>query len=313
MAAAGVLAPVPDARATRRLVLGATFVCAICGFAYELVIVALGTVLFGSSTAQTALVLSTFVAAMGVGAWLSAKVPDRHAVAVFAAIEACVALLGGLSALILFASYAWLDLYEPMVRAVSVLLGALVGAELPLLAAVLAALRRESTGKTVGTLLAADYVGAFVVGLAFPLLILPALGQIQAALLFGVVNAFAGALILVVLRRSLAPRAAWGLGGASPGWSPCSGWRPCSPAPSRPRRARRSTTTRSPSTCARSTRTSCSPSATATCACSSTATCSSPRSTSTATTSRSCIRRWPGRTSASSSSAAATAWRCARS
>jgi spermidine synthase len=217
MAAAGVLAPVPDARATRRLVLGATFVCAICGFAYELVIVALGTVLFGSSTAQTALVLSTFVAAMGVGAWLSAKVPDRHAVAVFAAIEACVALLGGLSALILFASYAWLDLYEPMVRAVSVLLGALVGAELPLLAAVLAALRRESTGKTVGTLLAADYVGAFVVGLAFPLLILPALGQIQAALLFGVVNAFAGALILVVLRRSLAPRAAWGLGGALAG------------------------------------------------------------------------------------------------
>lgn len=213
MAAAGALAPVPDARAARRLVLGATFVCAICGFAYELVIVALGTILFGSSTAQTALVLSTFVAAMGVGAWMAAKVPDRHAVSVFAGIEACIALLGGLSALILFASYAWLDLYAPMVRAVSVLLGALVGAELPLLAAVLAALRRESTGRTVGTLLAADYVGAFVVGLAFPLVILPALGQIQAALLFGVINAAAGALILVVLRRSLARRALWALGG----------------------------------------------------------------------------------------------------
>ena len=213
MAATGVLAPIPDARATRRLVLGATFVCAICGFAYELVIVALGTVLFGSSTAQTAMVLGTFVAAMGLGAWLAAKVDDRHAVAVFAIIEACVALIGGLSALVLFASYAWLDLYEPMVRALSVLLGALVGAELPLLAAVLAALRRESTGRTVGTLLAADYVGAFVVGIAFPLVILPALGQIQAALLFGVVNAAAGGLILFALRRSLARRIAWLLGG----------------------------------------------------------------------------------------------------
>ena len=111
--------------------------CAICGFAYELVIIALGTILFGSSTAQTAMVLGTFVAAMGLGAWLAAKVPERHAVAAFAAIEAAVALLGGLSALALFASYAWLDLYEPMVRAVSVALGVLVGAELPLLAAVL--------------------------------------------------------------------------------------------------------------------------------------------------------------------------------
>jgi spermidine synthase len=217
MAATGVIAPVPDARATRRLVLGATFVCAICGFAYELVIVALGTVLFGSSTAQTAMVLGTFVAAMGVGAWLAAKVPERHAVATFAAIEAAVALLGGLSALALFASYAWLDLYEPMVRALSVLLGALVGAELPLLAAVLAALRRESTGRTVGTLLAADYIGAFVVGIGFPLVVLPALGQIQAALLFGVVNAAAGALILVALRRSLLPRVALALGAALAG------------------------------------------------------------------------------------------------
>lgn len=217
MAATGVLAPVRDPRAARRLVLGATFVCAVCGFAYELVIVALGTVLFGSSTAQTAMVLGTFVAAMGVGAWLAAKVPDRHAVAAFAGIEAMVALLGGLSALILFASYAWLGLYEPMVRALSVVLGALVGAELPLLAAVLAALRRESTGRTVGTLLAADYVGAFVVGLAFPLIILPALGQIQAALAFGVVNVAAGALVLVTLRASLAPRAAWALSGALAG------------------------------------------------------------------------------------------------
>ena len=213
MAATGVVGPVRDARIVRRVVLAATFVCAICGFAYELVIIALGTILFGSSTAQTAMVLGTFVAAMGVGAWLAAKVPERHAVAAFAAVEAAVALLGGLSALVLFASYAWLDLYEPMVRAVSLALGALVGAELPLLAAVLAALRRESTGRTVGTLLAADYVGAFVVGIAFPLVILPALGQVQAALLFGVVNALAGGLILLVLRRSQAARMTLALGG----------------------------------------------------------------------------------------------------
>jgi spermidine synthase len=215
MSAAGHLAAdSPRARSARRIVLAATFVCAICGFAYELVIIALGTVLIGSSTAQTAIVLGTFVAAMGLGSLLAARVPARHAVAAFAVVEVLVALLGGLSALILFASYAWLDLYQPAVRLMSVVLGALVGAELPLLAAVLAALRREETGRTVGTLLAADYVGAFAVGLAFPLLILPSVGQIQAALAFGAVNAIAGGVVLWTLRSSLPRPRAWSLAGA---------------------------------------------------------------------------------------------------
>ncbi|HEV3002205.1 MAG TPA: polyamine aminopropyltransferase [Solirubrobacteraceae bacterium] len=200
-----LVAGTPRARSARRVVLAATFVCAVCGFAYELVIVALGTVLMGSSTAQTAMVLGTFVAAMGAGSLLAARVPPRLAVPAFAVIEAAVALLGGLSALGLFAAYAWLDLYEPAVRVTSVVLGALVGAELPLLAAVLAALRREDTGRTVGTLLAADYVGAFAVGVTFPLVILPALGQIQAALAFGAVNALAGGVVLWALRGAVAP------------------------------------------------------------------------------------------------------------
>jgi len=207
--------PVPaGARTARRVVLIATFVCAVCGFAYELVIVGLGTVLFGSSTAQTAMVLGTFVAAMGAGSWLAAKVPEKHAAPGFVAIEVVLALLGGLSALILFAAYAWLDLYGPAVRVVSVTLGILVGAELPLLAAILARLRRESVGQTVGTLLAVDYVGAFAVGIAFPLLILPSLGQVQAALAFGAVNALAGAVILVALRHETPRRQVAGLAAA---------------------------------------------------------------------------------------------------
>jgi spermidine synthase len=218
MAAAGhLVADTPRARSARRVVLAATFVCAICGFAYELVIVALGTVLIGSSTVQTAMVLGTFVAAMGLGSLAAARIPARHSVAAFAVVEVLVALLGGMSALALFAAYAWLDLYQPAVRLMSVVLGALVGAELPLLAAVLAALRREETGRTVGTLLAADYIGAFAVGLAFPLLILPAMGQIQAALAFGAVNVAAGGVVLWVLRSSVPRAHGVALGGALAG------------------------------------------------------------------------------------------------
>ena len=191
-------------RGARRLLLFAAFLCAICGFAYELVIIALGTVLFGSSTEQTALVLGTFVASMGIGSWIGGRVPDRLAIQTFVALEALVALLGGLSALALFSAYAWLDLYEVAVRSLSVVLGLLVGAEIPLLASIVQRVRAERTSQTVGTLLAADYVGAFAIGVTFPVLILPNTGHIVSALAFGALNAAGGALVLWLMRARLA-------------------------------------------------------------------------------------------------------------
>ena len=196
-------APIAAPRRTRRLLLFAAFLCAICGFAYELVIIALGTVLFGSSTEQTALVLGTFVAAMGIGSWLGGRVPDRYAIHAFVGLEAVVALLGGLSALALFSAYAWLDLYELAVRSLSILLGLLVGAEIPLLASILQRVREERTSSTVGTLLAADYVGAFAIGVSFPVLILPNTGHIVSAIAFGALNAAGGALVLWLMRSRL--------------------------------------------------------------------------------------------------------------
>jgi spermidine synthase len=204
-------------RWSRRLILLATLLCAICGFVYELVIVAMGTVLLGSSTAQTALVLGTFVAAMGVGSWIATKLPRSRPIEFFVAVEAVVALLGGLSAMALFAAFAWLDLYEPTVRALSIALGVLVGAEIPLLTAIIGRIRAETADRTVGTLLAADYVGAFVVGLAFPLWLLPAVGRIDAALIFGAVNVVGGALVLWLMRRQVSRRAGGWLAAALAG------------------------------------------------------------------------------------------------
>ena len=145
---------------------------------------------------------------MGVGSWLGGRVGERHAVEAFVAVECVVALLGGLSALALFAAYAWLDLYDPAVRTASVVLGALVGAEIPLLVTIVGRFKQEEAGRTVGAFLAADYVGAFAVGLAFPVVVLPALGQVQAALAFGAVNAVGGAVVLVAhARRAASSRA----------------------------------------------------------------------------------------------------------
>ena len=197
----------PRRRWARLAILVTVFVCAACGLVYELALVALGSYLIGDAIGQASIVLSVMVFAMGLGA-LVAKPLQRWPATSFAAIEVALALLGGLSVLGLYAAFAWLDLYIPALVTTALVLGLLIGAEIPLLMALLQRIRQQDAGHAVADMFAADYVGALLGGLAFPFLLLPLFGQVRGALLVGAVNALAGlGLVLVVFRRDLARRA----------------------------------------------------------------------------------------------------------
>ncbi|MGW5852248.1 polyamine aminopropyltransferase [Streptomyces sp. NPDC055254] len=198
-------------RTGRLLVLATVFVCAACGLVYELELLALGSYLVGDSVTQASVVLSVMVFAMGVGSLLAKRLRHRPAFG-FGAIEAGLALLGGLSAMALYASFAWLGESRPALVAFSFAIGVLIGAEIPLLMVLIQRIRRQDAGGAVADLFAADYVGALVGGLAFPFLLLPMLGQLTGALLTGTVNAVVGgALVLWLFRRDLSRRARWTL------------------------------------------------------------------------------------------------------
>ncbi|WP_457033399.1 spermine/spermidine synthase domain-containing protein, partial [Kitasatospora sp. P5_F3] len=191
------------ARPARLLVLLAAFVCAACGLVYELELVALGGHLIGDPMTQTSVVLSVMVFAMGVGS-LSAKRLTRRPATSFALVECALALTGGLSVLLLYSVWAWLDRYGATMAGVvgtTFLIGVLIGAEIPLLMTLIQRIRREDAGRAAADLFAADYVGALVGGLAFPFLLLPLLGQTDGALLTGAVNAVAGAAVVLWLFR----------------------------------------------------------------------------------------------------------------
>ncbi|MFF4339587.1 spermidine synthase [Kitasatospora sp. NPDC001540] len=196
-------------RPARVLVLLAAFVCAACGLVYELELVALGGYLLGDSVTQTSVVLSVMVFAMGVGSLLAKGLTRRPATS-FALVEYALSLVGGLSALALYCGWAWL--HQPRATlvaliAATVLIGLLIGAEIPLLMTLIQRIRREHAGRAVADLFAADYVGALVGGLAFPFVLLPALGQTAGALVTGAVNAVAGAVVVLWLfRAEPAPR-----------------------------------------------------------------------------------------------------------
>ncbi len=194
-----------DAAPRRRLhvalILTATFLAATCGFIYQLVLISMGANLIGNAVTQTSYVIGTFVAMMGVGSLLVKWVLHRPLVA-FAVIEVLLAVVGGASAFVLYWSFAWLDTFQPVVLVLGSVIGILVGAELPLLVGFLRRVRRTGTESDVADLLASDYLGALVAGVAFPLVLLPALGNIETAIVAGILNLLAAAMVVAVFARS---------------------------------------------------------------------------------------------------------------
>jgi predicted membrane-bound spermidine synthase len=191
----------------RFLVLVAVFICAACGLVYELELIALADYLVGDTVTHTSVVLSLMVFAMGIGS-LSAKRLRGRASLNFGLIEALLALVGGSSAISLYLCFVLFGESRPMLVGLSLAMGALIGAEMPLLMTLIQRIRRQDPGRAMADLSAADYVGALLGGLAFPFLLLPLLGQLTAPLLTGVINALAGGAVVLWLFRSDLPRRA---------------------------------------------------------------------------------------------------------
>ncbi|MFE6778426.1 polyamine aminopropyltransferase [Streptomyces sp. NPDC057702] len=195
--------PIPFGRSA---VLATVFLCAACGLVYELELVALASYLIGDSVTQASVVLSVMVFAMGTGSLLTKRMWRRAALA-FGIVESALALVGGASAMALYACFAWHGETWWAIVGFSLVIGVLIGAEVPLLMTLIQRVRRQDAGGAVADLFAADYVGALVGGLAFPFVLLPRLGQLLGALLTGAVNVVVGgALVLGVFRRDLTGR-----------------------------------------------------------------------------------------------------------
>lgn len=167
--------------------LASVFVIATSGLVYQLVSGTLASYVLGDSVAQFSLVIGLYLFAMGIGSWLSKYVEDDLLVR-FVEVELGIALAGGLSAPLLFKIYTSFGAFQVALYAFVVIIGTLVGLEIPLL---LRLLKFSLDLKDlVARVLAFDYVGALVGSVLFPALLLPKLGIHQTSLFFGALNAF---------------------------------------------------------------------------------------------------------------------------
>ncbi|MDQ3804085.1 MAG: polyamine aminopropyltransferase [Acidobacteriota bacterium] len=164
-------------------------VIATCGLVYELLAGTLASYVLGDSVTQFSLIIGIYLFSMGAGAWLSRFV-EKDLARTFVDVELAVAVLGGLSAPLLFLSFAHLGYFRLVLYTAVFLIGALVGLEIPLLMRILK--DHLDFKELVARVLALDYVGALVASLLFPIFLVPKLGLVRTSLVFGMLNAGVG-------------------------------------------------------------------------------------------------------------------------
>ncbi len=151
-------------------------IIAMCGLVYELLAGTLSSYLLGDSIYQFSLVIGLFMSSMGLGSWLSRYI-NGHLPDNFVILQLLIAFIGGCAAPILFFAFAVIDNYSPILFILIIVLGALLGIEIPI---IIRLLKRYFSLKTnISNVLTADYIGALVAALLFPLVLLPQLGLLQ--------------------------------------------------------------------------------------------------------------------------------------
>lgn len=178
-----------------RLLMMTTLIISGCSMCYELIISAVSSYLLGNSTLQYSVTIGLYMSALGLGSYLSRFFTKRlfHSLIL---IELGIGLLGGLSSLLLFYANLYISSYETVMYLEIILIGALAGAEIPLLTRIIE--EDENNLKvTLSSIFSFDYIGGLLGAIFFPLVLLPVLGFFSTSFLCGLLNISAALLILL--------------------------------------------------------------------------------------------------------------------
>ena len=157
-----------------------------CGLIYELIAGTLASYLVGDSVFQFSTIIGSYLFAMGIGSALSRYI-HRGLVHRFIWIELMVGLIGGFSSALLFLAFAYTQAFGLLMYSLVTVIGVLVGLEIPLLMRIVR--DRFDFRDTIAHVLTFDYIGALGASLLFPIILVPKLGLVRSAMMFGVINA----------------------------------------------------------------------------------------------------------------------------
>lgn len=163
-----------------------TLIISGCSIVYELLISAVGSYLLGDSIKQFSITIGLYMCAMGVGSHIS-KYVKKNLFDFFVFVEIAVGILGGISSLILFLSNVYIASSEFIMYIQIVLIGTLVGLEIPILTRIIEE-NCDNLRVTLSNVFSFDYIGGLIGSLLFPLFLLPTLGYFATSFLVGTIN-----------------------------------------------------------------------------------------------------------------------------
>ena len=115
-----------------KLLMITTLIISGCSIIYEVLISSVSSYLIGDSIKQFSITIGIYMSAMGIGSYIS-KFIKKNLFDWFVLVEISVGFIGGLSSLILFLSNVYLESYQLIMYIQIILIGILVGLEIPLL------------------------------------------------------------------------------------------------------------------------------------------------------------------------------------
>ncbi len=183
----------------------AVFIAGLCSIIYELLIATTASYFLGDTIRIFSLTIGMYMAAMGLGAFLS-KYVGGNLLTWFVVAEVALGFIGAASIPLLYVAFSHTDAFTLVWVALTIAIGLLIGLEIPFLTRLLQGY--ESLRVNIAHVLSLDYFGALIATVAFPLLLLPFLGTFKSGLAFGLINMSIGLLVLWCFGRRIGGAAA---------------------------------------------------------------------------------------------------------
>ncbi|MDX8384040.1 MAG: spermidine synthase, partial [Ghiorsea sp.] len=183
----------------------AAFIAGLCSIIYELLIATTVSYFLGDSVKYFSLTIGIYMAAMGLGSYVS-KYMVTDLLRKFIIAELLLGVMGGLSIPLLYFAYTWGDAFIPCYVIFTVIIGFLIGLEIPFLTRLMEDYHQLKFN--IANVLSVDYLGALIATVSFPFVLLPFVGVYQSSLLFGLVNMSIGFVVLAVFAKEMKKGAA---------------------------------------------------------------------------------------------------------
>jgi len=169
----------------------AMFSSGFCGMVAEYSVGTTVSYLLGNSIAAYTVSISVFMFAMGIGALISKSFPEGKELEIFLFVECVLSIAAG-GCTIFITQAARIELAWVATVAIAFFIGLLIGFEIPLLTR-FNERRKVVLKDNLAFIFAADYLGAFLAGISYSVLLLPRLGTVNTPIFSGAIN-----LIIVV-------------------------------------------------------------------------------------------------------------------